>query len=749
MLAVLAIYLLGIALCLLAGVAICGLTDPDGPWLGARTLPLGLGTLIVLLYFLGAALPGTQAAPVAVVIVLAGVGGAVWRQRRRSGGAPLVPALRRAAHVTRDTAIALGGAVVAGLLLLLPTMKQGFPTTIAVHYSDGWGYASAVEWFKDHPVPRTVTPDIDRPLTIMAEIMSTNHFGIGFEHFATLLASLLGRDGFEVVNAAAAVAIAAAVGGWVMLANDINPRLGGLETGLVVFAVATPVLAVPFAANAATQFVSLCLWPVALSAFLRFSRRPGLGRLIVAGIGVGAVVGVYPAVLPWLVLPLIAVAAFAPAQPTWAATRLRGLAGARPRERAVRAAALLGALVVALMVVVPIPMVRWPRNLLFLDLFVAGGGTFFSTGGYAAYAVGATKVFSLDSLAPLTWSIIAALVLMVVAYVVAVVPWYRPRGTQLLLLAVAAGVLVTTAAVVFRYRVLNPLPYQTYKGLTSGAAIFAGLILLGLVTTTASRGRTIRLLSVGCVIAVWVPVTSSVLQTSTERDVGFRAADVQMGRALRALPGGSVVLVEGAAPDERSFQLRMMAAYFGTQGSDLTTIGLGSTASYFTPGGGVEWRPGRPWTDVLSTRAQPIATRRAPVWSNAVYSLTAAPPLDMTTFGTGWYPPESDGTTVFAWTSAAAELVISNRTARARPVRLEFSASSYARPRTLTVATPRGAARQRLAADVMTPVSVDLMLPADSAIPVTLKADPGATTAPPGDGRQLLVRFQELRVMER
>ena len=46
---------------------------------------------------------------------------------------------------------------------------------------------------------------------------------------------------------------------------------------------------------------------------------------------------------------------------------------------------------------------------------------------------------------------------------------------------------------------------------------------------------------------------------------GYRAsgeADVQMGRALDALPPGSTVLAEGAAPDAGSFQFRMMAAYF-------------------------------------------------------------------------------------------------------------------------------------------------------------------------------------------
>ena len=747
MFAVLGIYLLGILLCLLAGVAVCGLTEPDGRWLGAPTLPVGMCTLIALLYYLGAALRGTQAAPVAVVIVLVGAAVAVWRLRRRSAGAPLLGELRRALHVSRGAAIALGGAVLAGALLLVPTMKQGFPTTIGVSNNDGWGYASLVEWLKAHPGPRTVTPDISHPLTLVPWSTFSNHFGFGFEHFATLLASLLGRDGFEVVNAAAGVAIAAAVGGWVMLADDINPRLGGLETGLMVLAVATPVLALPFAENYTTQFVSLCLWPVALSAFVRFSRRPAVGRLIVAAIAVGGVVGVYPAVVPWLVLPLLAAAVLSPAQPGWTETRLTAVAGLGLRERAGRAAGLLAALVAGVFVIVPIAIVRGTQNLLFLDSAIAGGlAAFFSAGAYVAYAVGALSSSSLFSLAPLAWSTIATLVLMLVVYLVAVVPWRRPRGAELLLAAVAAGVLLTTGAVLLKYRVLDSLPYQTYKGLTSGAAIFAGLVVVGLVTRTAPRTRTFRLLAVGCVIAVWLPVTSSVLQASADGGTGFRAADVQMGRELGSLPSGSVVLVEGAAPDPRSFQLRMMAAYFGTRRAGLTTIGLGSTASYLTPGGGVDWRPNRPWTDVLTTGPQPIATRRRPVWANAVYALAAAPPLDLTTFGTAWYPPETDGT-VFAWTSGPSQLVLSNRSPRPRAVRLEFSALSYASPRTLEVTVSGRTTRRRLAANVLTPVSVALTLGGDSTTPVVLDASPGAATAPPGDGRRLMVRFQQLNVV--
>lgn len=746
MLAVLSIYLTGVVVCALAGVAVAGLTDPGGRWLGAPTIPVGLGATIALLYVLGLALPGSQAAPVALVLVLAGLGGAVWRLRRHAGAGPVPAALRGALRVTRGGAVALGAGVLAGVLLLLPTMRQGFATTISVSNNDGWGYASMVEWIKDHPVPRSVAPDIAHPLTLPPWSTLSNHFGIGFEHFAALLATLLSRDGYEVVNAAAAVAIAAGVGGWVMLAEDIDPRLGSLETALVAFAVAMPVLALPFTENYTTQFVSLCLWPLALSGFVRFSRAPGIGRLVVAALGTGAVVGVYPSVVPWLVLPLCAVAAMAPGQPSWAGGRLRGLAGGGGRARAGRAAALLLSLLVALMVVAPVSMVRGAKNLLYLDSVVAGGlNVFFRADGYLGYAVGAASGFSLFSITPLAWSAIAGVVLMLAVYALAMAPWPRPRGDRWLFLAIAAGVLVTTAVVFVRYRVQAELPYQTYKGLTSGAALFGGLVVLGLATAMGSAGHRVRLIAAGCLIAVWLPVTASLLQASKDGGTGFRAPDVQMGRALADLPAGSVVLAEGAAPDDHSFQLRMMASYFGSQ-AGLTTIGLGSTASYLTGGGGEEWRPAQPWTDVLSTRPQPIVTRRTPVWRNDVYTLTAAPPLDLTLFGTAWYPSETEGTTVFAWTAAAVQVVVANRSSRERDVTLRFRASSWGRPRTLTVSGPQGTVRRPLPADTSTPVSVDLRLPAGSATPITLDADPGATTGPPGDARQLMVRVDSLRL---
>lgn len=751
MAAVLSIYLLGLALCLLTGIAVGGLLEPEGRWLGPQTLPFGLCGLMALLYPVGAVLPGSRAAPLVLALVL-GLGvAAVWRLRRRQEGAGTTAvALRRALRPTGHGIVALCTSALAGALLLVPTMRQGFATTIAASNNDGWGYASLVVWMKDHSMLGSVTPDIARPLTLVPWSTLDNHFGFGFEHFATLLATILGRDGYEVVNSAAAVAMAAAVSGWAMLAAELDGRLGRLENAMLMFATASPLVALPFAENYTTQFVSICLWPAALAAFLRFSRRPALGTLILAGITTGGIAGVYPVLTPWLVLPLVAIAVLAPAQDEWRGTRLRGMAGTRVPERALRAVALLACLAVALLVLTPIQIDRTLTNLTRLSTVSAGGlNAFFSSGGYGALFAGATSSFSLFPMTPLGWSTYGGLAVAAAAYALALVPWRRPDGARGVLLAVTGGALLTTAVVFLRYRLLDELPYQVYKGMISGGAVCAGLILIGLLAAGSPASRVVRLMGAGALIAIWIPVTGQVLEASATGGTGFRAADVQMGRALKALPPSSVVLAEGAAPDARSFQFRMMAAYFGTRIPGVTTIGLGSTGSYLTPGGLPDWRPGIPWTDVLTTGPQPIANGRHVTWANAYYTLAAAPPQDVTTYGNGWYPPESDGTVVFAWTSSGAGLVLSNRAASPQEVRLEMTVESYSRKRLFSVRTTRGVARTRLAPDVLTPVDVDLTLPPRSTTPVTLDARPGATTAPPGDGRRLSIRVQGLRVTTR
>ncbi len=134
------------------------------------------------------------------------------------------------------------------------------------------------------------------------------------------------------------------------------------------------------------------------------------------------------------------------------------------------------------------------------------------------------------------------------------------------------------------------------------------------------------------------------------------------------------------------------------------------------------------------------------LWSNGLYTLSAAPTLDVTTYGTHWYPPEEEDGVTFAWTSGPVQVVVSNRGA-ARAARLRMMVGSYARPRILSVTLGTTVQHERLPAWKLVTVDVPLRLPARSATAVTVNAIPGARPGPPGDPRQLMLRVQGLRVV--
>ena len=145
-------------------------------------------------------------------------------------------------------------------------------------------------------------------------------------------------------------------------------------------------------------------------------------------------------------------------------------------------------------------------------------------------------------------------------------------------------------------------PYQVYKGLIAGGAVLAGLVVVGLLPREGERAWPVRLLALGLVAAIWVPVAAQNLQSSVAGDARASGPPTcEMGRALDDLPQGSVVLAEGAAPDDRSFQFRMMAAYFGDDPPHHTAVGLGTTGPTSLRGS-ARLDPGPPWTHVLATR---------------------------------------------------------------------------------------------------------------------------------------------------
>jgi hypothetical protein len=744
MLPLLGIYFLGIALCVLAGVVVRGLLYPSGRWFGFETVPLGFCTVIALLYPLGAGLPSTQAAPIALGLLLAGGAIAALRLARLTGK-PVTRSLGGALRPHRSEGMVVGCGAIGGLVLLIPTLSQGFPTTITTDNYDGWAYATLVDWLKDHPFPRDVANlGVDQPLTLVPSTTIERSFAFGFEHFAALLAALTGRDGFEVVNAAAAVSLCAAVGGWAVLAAQLRSRLQPLEVGLIALTATTPLLALPFANNFTTQFVSICLWPFAVGAFLRFARGQTWQRLLIAAIAAAGVIGVYPAMVPWLVLPFLVIAVLGSREPERAflSGLLRGL---ERRSRFLRAALIVVVLVLAVAVIAPIQVMRVIPNLQTVDATPVGGiySEFFSGFDYASLFFGASNATTLFERENLGWSVTIAVIVIMAIYLLAFVPHRGSGKRSMLVVLLAVTVVATTATAAVRYRLFDEQPYQIYKALILGGGILAGLAVVAL-TVSRARSLALPLVGIACVAAVWIFVSSQTLRASADSSLGFRAADVEMGRALQTLPAGSTVLAEGAAPDDSQF--RMMAAYFDGHAEKVRTVGLGNTSSFLTVGGLPAWRPAEPWTHVLSVRRQPLLTNRIPVWHNGTYSIDAAPPLDVTLYGRGWYPPEYNDNKIYAWMWSGAELVLANRTTASRRVRLSFLAGSYATPRTLRVSVGNQTLRRHVDGDATTPVSLSIPLPAMSTRPVHIDARPGALAAPRPDRRSLMLRIEQVRV---
>lgn len=742
MLAVLSIYLTAVLLCLGAGLAVRANAEPAGRWLDPVCLPLGLCTLLVLLYALAWVVPMAVGGPVAAALVAAALAVAVARRRRRPGPrAPLSAALRPTGGEVVVGAIGLVG----GLLLLAPLLDLGFPTTIAISNNDGWGYASLIEWFVDHRLTWSVRPDVEEPLTFPPWSSLSNGFGIGFELLGAAVAGLLRREGFEVVNTVAAVGVPVAVGGWAALWRVLGGRLSA-RSALVVLGVASPLFVLPFAENYTTQFLSIAVWPFATAGFLAFARRPGPRTLALAALGTAGVIGIYPALVPWL-LPAVFVAAVMPGERLERPLpRLGHLDAAGVSGRLVRAVALLAALAVTVAVIAPIQVVRGTRNLLFVGeglgnpLFPSLGGR-----GSAVFGLGAQSPFAFLGGIPVPPAdlAVAAIVLLVLGLAVAMS--LRAGPPRWGLAAAGAVPALVTVALVANYQYLDPYPYGSFKSLISGGALLAGVLLLALASSGTRRSMPLVVGGAAACVAIWLPVSAQLLDNVADADAGFRREDVALGRALRDLPTRSTVLVEGAAEAPGSFQMRMMGAYMGSGYAGLHMEGLGSTGSYLTPGGLPGWRPDAPWSHVLTNAASAFDGGRRPEWDNGSYALASAPPIDATPYGRGWYPTEITGEAPFAWTSGPAEIVVSNRSASPRLV-LRLRAASHEVPRRLTLTSGRRSATSTISPSRLTGVTFPLVVAPGATAVVELDAAPAATPAPPGDLRLLMARVQSVSV---
>jgi hypothetical protein len=734
-----------------AGVVVNAALDIGGRWLNLRALPLGAAASIALLYFLAFFMSTAVAVPVFTAIVLAALVAVVilrLRAVRQAGETTVATSLRQAMTPgVPDTIVAVVG-ILGGVIVLLPLLRLGFPTTIAYSNNDGWAYVGNIDWLHDNAFGPRVVPDMEEPTSFSPFSQLRDGFGVGFELLASATMVLLRRSPFEMVNAVSAVGIPIAVAGWASLWRSVTGRLETHHALLVGLGALSPVFILPYTENYTPQFVSLSFMPFAMASFVHYARQPSLRRVIPAALGSGAVLGVYPPLAPWLLPPLVLGAFVGAGWPsTWSGWR--DLRAHVPRLR--RTAFLLAGFGLTLLVIAPIPLrhtLRW-----FTSHSPSAGVPFprFADRAYVIFGSGLNTPFGYITGAPLSWSVTAlALIVVPILFAGLLLPLLRPERGLRALLPLSAGIAIATTAGFVAFRLSDPLGYGLYKSLIAGCSLGAGLAILGLLPLTGRRFAAPRLMAIGILVAAWLPVSAQLIQQMESTTTGFRAADVELGRALADLPDDAIVLIEGAAEEPGSFQIRMMASYFGADYAGLRLEGLGSTASYITPGGPPPWRPDRAWDYAVTIRdsSLPFRNARPLVWTNGTYWIwKAARGVEVTPFSPTWYGQETDAEGTFQWTAGNVQMVLSNPSARAERVVLRFTATSYAQRRTLTVAEEGTEGRTlSLPGSARTRVALPVSVPADGTAFVTLTSDPGQAPAPPPDARQLSLRLQDISV---
>ena len=759
MIAVIGIYVTALLICLLVGVVVSALLDLDGTWLTAWTLPLGAATAIALLYPLGYFMRVPVLTPIFFAIVLLGLAvvGTMRLTRVEAVAGVTLTAARRAsalaAFVPRiaDLIVLLGGSV-AGLIVLAPLLRAGFPTTIASSNNDGWAYVGNIQWLQSHAFGPTVRPDLEHPTTFVPFSQLRDGFGIGFELFASMEMTILRRNAYEMVNAVSAIGVPIAAAGWACLWQALTGRLDRTQAFLALLAVASPVFLLPFTENYTPQFVAICFWPLAAATYVRYARRPSVLLAIVAALGSAAVIGVYPPVLPWL-LPLVVLGALIGGRWPGTVAGWRDLRSHLPRLG--RAALVLAGFALAILVVAPIQLrhvLRW-----FTVHNEAAAGIPFprlASDAYLVWATGTNPVYGYITGSPVAWQVIAAAVLVVPIFILGLLlPLARGEAPKRAIVLVTAAAVLSTAIVFIAFRATEELGYGLFKTLINGGAMLAGLLILSLIPLRPTSRLTIRYVAIGIVVAIWVPVSAQLLQMSYVGSSGFRRTDIELGREVAALPVGSEVLIEGAAEEPGSFQVRMMQAYFGADVAHQNLQGLGTTSSYITPGGRPEWRPTRAWTYVVTLHPddKPFGAHRERVWTNGVYTIWRAPQLDVTPYGSVWYAQEKDPAGVFEWTAGNVQLVISNRSSRDRTVSLRMRAASYEVDRTVTVSAEGqpGTTVTLPGGKGLRQIAVPLRLPAHSATGIVVRSGPGPAPAPAPDPRTLSLRIQDVTIVGR
>jgi hypothetical protein len=712
MIATLLIYVAGLALLVLAGVALLALLDPRGRWLTPATPAAGAAGIVCLAHFAGYFLAGSATAIVVVVVAAALVVlGVVRRGRPRE--------LRAAFAVSGAEALALGLGALVGLVFLTPVLAIGFPTTIAGEIADGWARAVLAEWLIDNPLRDSITPTgADRPIGTYSDLPP--HLGAGFEYLVATMSTLLGRRAYETALPVATLSAPIAMGGWTWLhalIADRRPR--AWQVAVLALATVSPLFVLPLGENYLTQCLSLALWPFAMAATLAFLRAPGIASAVLAAAGLAAAASVYPQLIPFIAPP----------------AGLLVLVAAR-HERLSRPVAIVAAsaaLGVALLVVAPIELWRAYKSVTLFQgvlganpgfpLFQAEQDLQLVLGGISQYSMAPTGP------GPEIWLLIPSVALMLAVVAVgAMALWTMAARERWPLLALVAGVGAITLVLYVKYKFGDDYGYGTYKALVSGGALLGGLLALALASGTAAW-RPGRLAAAGVALAVWASTTSVILQHQRYGLQGFRETERAAIDRLQALPASDVVLVDGAAENDFSFKLRLTAGYVAAATEGRKLEGLGSTSSYFTGGGGDEWRPQRAWRYVLASDAPSAFTAgRRTIWRAPPYRLQEAPELDVTQYVPPgqrfWVTPTDADAGSTDQIAGPVEVIVSNRGAQPANAQLELELEPLEPGRSLTLSADGGEPREvRFSGEQPRSVRYPVTVPAGGTARVTL--DPG------------------------
>ena len=322
---------------------------------------------------------------------------------------------------------------------------------------------------------------------------------------------------------------------------------------MLAVAAVSPVFVLPFAENYLTQFLSIALWPFAMAALYAFVRAPrDRPPWRSPPSALGAVAGVYP--------PLAAVVRRRPrCCSCWSAPRRRPRLPSGRETRRWRSGA-------ALLVLAPVILVRAYESVVLVGGLVASNAAFplFQASRTSRSCSAADSQFALTPRPAVDHRRAAGR---------ARAAARRRGGRRRRGLDDGSGSsgsvrarrsarrrLGITLFIYLKYKYGDDYGYGTYKALLSGGALLAGLLMVALASPSA-RWRSARLVAAGVCVAVWVPVTADVLQHQRDGSQGFRESDNALIHELGTLPQDEVVLVEGAAENAFSFQLRMTTGY--------------------------------------------------------------------------------------------------------------------------------------------------------------------------------------------